>query len=192
VQGGSNHCYFKWEPANSMRDNADITRTVQVFGDTVLRVCTLYFGGKPDRDDAFQETFLKYAHTRQEFVDDEHRKAWLIRVATNVCKDMLKQSSAKIVLLDQIDETARPEWDQREEGARQAYELTCALKKLDDKYRITLYLKYYEGYSAPEIAETLDMPENTVYTNLARGREKLKEVLNRDEERAERDRRRAS
>ena len=104
-----------------MRDSDDITRAVREHANTVARVCSLYFGSRPERDDAFQETFLKYAQEGRAFGDDEHRKAWLIRVA--------------------------------------------------------LYLKYYEGYKASEIAQMLGIPENTVYTNLARGREELKEVL---------------
>lgn len=161
-----------------MRDSDDITRAVEAHSNTVLRVCSLYFGVRPEREDAFQDTFLKYAQSPKEFVDDEHRKAWLISVATNVCKDMLKRAEAKTVLTDEIDEAARPSWQPEEEatGGR-AEELTEALQKLDEKYRVVLYLKYYECYTASEIANMLNVPENTVYTNLKRGRDKLKEVL---------------
>ncbi len=60
-----------------------------------------------------------------------------------------------------------------------ADELVGALQQLEEKHRIILHLKYFEGYSAQEIGAMLDMPENTVYTHLARGRKKLKEVLTR-------------
>ena len=160
-----------------MRDSDDITRTVREHANTVARVCSLYFGSRPERDDAFQETFLKYAQEGRAFGDDEHRKAWLIRVATNVCKDMLKKAEAKVVLFDRIDDTAKPQWQPGIESSDRADELTEALRQLDEHYRVALYLKYYEGYKASEIAQTLGIPENTVYTNLARGREKLKEVL---------------
>ena len=164
-----------------MRDNDDITRAVREHANTVARVCSLYFGSRPERDDAFQETFLKYAQEGRAFGDDEHRKAWLIRVAKNTCKDMLKRADAKTVLIDAFDDTAQPSW-QAGDGQTddRADELLEALKKLDDKYRVALYLKYYEGFTAAEIAELTNTPENTVYTNLARGREKLKEVLTRD------------
>ena len=161
----------------ALRSNEDITRAIGQFADTVVRVCSLYFGFRPERDDAFQETFLKYAQSDKEFADDEHKKAWLISVATNVCKDMLKKAESKAVLLDRFEEAAsiagqpEPVRDDRVE------ELTEALQKLDEKYRVALYLKYFEGYKASEIAEMTGVPENTVYTYLARGREKLKEVL---------------
>lgn len=161
-----------------LRDSKDITQAIETHSNTVLRVCSLYFGVRPEREDAFQDTFLKYAQSPKEFADDEHKKAWLISVATNVCKDMLKRAEARTVLTDEIDEAARPSW-QPEDGSAEnrSDELTAALQKLDEKYRVALYLKYYECYTASEIANMLNVPENTVYTNLKRGRDKLKEVL---------------
>ena len=165
-----------------MRDSADITRTVKTYSDTVMRVCTIYFHGRPEREDALQDTFLRYAQSNTAFADDEHRKAWLIRVATNVCKDMLKRSESKTMLIGDIEETAQPSWKNEDTGEDDRAEaLAGALRKLDEKYRVALYLKYYEGYTAAQIAKTMNIPENTVYTNLARGREKLKEVLEHGE-----------
>lgn len=162
-----------------MRPNEDITSAVERYADVVARVCALYFGHRPERDDAFQDTFLKYAQSEKVFDGEEHRKAWLISVAANTCKDMLRKAESKAVLTDQFDDTASPHWQSGIESDGRADELNEALQKLDEKYRISLYLKYYEGYTAVEIAKMLDMPENTVYTNLTRGREKLKEVLTR-------------
>ena len=160
----------------TMRENADSTSAIKRHSDTVLRICTLYFHGRPERDDAFQETFLKYTQSDKTFADDEHVKAWLINVAANTCKDMLKRADAKTILLDEFDDAAQPSWN-AEGRPSKADELAAALQQLDGKYRIVLYLKYYEGYTAAEIAELLNMPENTVYTNLSRGRNELKEVL---------------
>ena len=165
-----------------MRDSANITSTVHEHADTVLRVCTLYFHARPERDDAFQETFLKYAQSDREFADREHVKAWLIRVAANTCKDMLKKAEAKTVLLDEIDEAAKPSFHSEDDNPA-ADKLNDALQRLDEKYRVALFLMYYEGYTAKEIARIMEMPENTVYTNLARGREKLKEMLEHGEPR---------
>lgn len=169
-----------------MRQNADIIDTIQRHSDTVLRICALYFRSRPERDDAFQDTFLKYAQSDKAFADDEHVKAWLINVAANTCKDMLKRADAKTVLTDRFDDAARPSWNDGGTDSR-ADELAAALQQLDDRYRIALYLKYYEGYTAAEIAEVMNMPENTVYTNLARGRDQLKEVLTHDDREERRD-----
>lgn len=164
--------------SEGMREHDDITNAIEQHSDTVLRVCSLYFHGKPEREDAFQETFLKYAQSDKAFTDEEHVKAWLINVAANTCKDMLKRSDAKAVLLGEFEDTARQSWQHAESPSR-FDELNEALQRLDASYRIALYLKYYEGYTAAEIARLLNIPENTVYTNLARGRKELKEVLTR-------------
>ena len=176
---------------HSMRDRADITSTMKRHANTVLRVCSLYFHGRPERDDAFQETFIKYSQSDKVFADDEHVKAWLINVAANTCKDMRKRTEANLVLLDEIDEASHPNWasdgpDQQEQGGR-LDELAEALQLLEENYRVALYLKYYEGYTAAEIAKLTNMPENTVYTNLSRGRTKLKEVLTHGERARQRD-----
>lgn len=163
----------------ALRASEDITSAIEHHADTVVRVCALYFGHRPESDDAFQDTFLKYAQSDKAFESEEHRKAWLISVATNTCKDMLRKAEAHTVLTDQFDDTASPQWQSGVESDDRIDALNEALQKLDEKYRIVLYLKYYEGYTAPEIAEMLAMPESTVYTNLTRGRDKLKEVLAR-------------
>ena len=164
-----------------LRDDVDITAAIETHSDSVLRVCTLYFGLRTEREDAFQETFLKYALSDKVFKDEEHRKAWLIRVATNACKDMLKRAEAKTILADEIDEAARLTWNDNPNPAEdRSGTLTEALQQLDEKYRLPLYLKYYEGYTGSEIASIMGVAENTVYTNLARGRDKLKEVLARE------------
>ena len=78
-----------------MRPHEDIEQAMDAHGSTVWRVCVLYFRASADAQDAFQDTMVKYALADTvSFNDDEHRKAWLIRVAANTCKDMLKVAFA--------------------------------------------------------------------------------------------------
>ena len=164
-----------------MRSRADIGAAVERHADTVLRACAVYLHERADREDAFQETFLRYARTQTTFESEEHRKAWLIRVASNVCKDMLKSASARVESIDAKEDEGAPQiqGDDGLEGQRalEREEIARALGTLDERYRMPLYLMYYEGYTAARIAEILGMPENTVYTNLARGKRLLKGVL---------------
>lgn len=166
--------------AKHMRQRDDITAAVEAYADTVLRACAIYLHERADCEDAFQETFLRYARYGGRFNDEGHRKAWLICVASNVCKDMLKSSASQVSSLDDgYGERVFAPGDDGQEGQRalEAEELLALMGTLGEKYRRVLYLKYYEGYTAAEIARMLKIPENTVYTDLARGRKKLKEAL---------------
>lgn len=148
-------------------------------GDAVWRVCVLYFRAHADAQDAFQDAFLKYALADQvEFADDEHRKAWLIRVTTNICKDMLKAAARRTVPLDSDAFSSQAQSnDPAIQPASFSSEVVDAMRSLDDPPRTPLYLSLYEGYSAPEIAQMVDAPVNTVYSWIARGRKQLKEAL---------------
>lgn len=161
-----------------MREDRDIEQAIEWYGSTVWRVCVLYFGQSADAQDAFQETLLKYACDTTEFSDQEHQKAWLIRVATNVCKDMLKAAHRRTLSLDVAEnEWAAPQAQSSESPGSRLSEALQAIRDLKDPPRTPVYLALYEGYSAPEIAVMLDAPVNTVYSWIARGKSQLREVL---------------
>lgn len=152
---------------------------MQRHADEVWRVCVLYFRAHADAQDAFQDTFLKYALADDAaFESDEHRKAWLIRVAANVCKDMLKAAARRNVALDdgQCQRVPAPA-DPLAQPASFESEVVDAMRGLDDPPRTPLYLSVCEGYTAPEIAAMVDAPVNTVYSWLARGKRQLREAL---------------
>ncbi len=149
------------------------------YGSTVWRVCLGFFRSRQDSEDAFQETFVKYALSSEVvFADDDHRKAWLIRVASNVCRDMLRASCRKDSSLeDEEDAWQLASSDSDSQPDSRHLEVLEAFRSLDDPPRFPLYLALYEGYSAPEIAKMLDAPVNTVYSWISRGRKALKEAL---------------
>ena len=122
-------------------------------------------------EDIFQNVFLKYALRDRPFESAEHEKAWFIRVTVNACKDLLKSFfRSKTLSLDQL-----PEYLARLEPERLA--VLEAVWSLPKNYREVIYLHYYEGYTAPEIAGILKKNPNTVYTHLARARAMLRETL---------------
>ena len=148
-------------------------------GDTVWRVCLMVLRRAADAEDAFQNSFLKYSLADDaQFNDEEHRKAWLIRVARNICLDMLKAASRRSVPLDEGLLGCRAESaDPATQPGSFRNEVIDALRSLDDPPRTPLYLAIYEGYTAPEIAKLVEAPVNTVYSWIARGKRQLKEVL---------------
>ena len=162
-----------------MRKNDDIEKAIDTFGSTVWRVCATFFQHSHDAQDAFQETFLKYALAEaKDFQDDEHRKAWLIKVSSNVCRDMLRAAHRKDHSFDQEFEHSRRGLAVAEDPKESPHlEIVEAFRSLDDPPRLPLFLSLYEGYTAPEIAEIVDAPVNTVYSWIARGKKMLKEAL---------------
>lgn len=162
-----------------MRSSDDIEQAMDGFGSTVWRVCVGFFPREQDIQDAFQDTFLKYALAdTTTFKDDEHRKAWLIKVASNVCRDMLRAAHRSDQPLDDAAEGRLQEPSSGDGGSpSRRMEIVEAFRSLDDPPRFPLYLALYEGYTAPEIAKIVDAPVNTVYSWISRGRKMLKEAL---------------
>ena len=143
------------------------------YKNTVYSVIFNYVQNTEDTADLLQEVFMKLFATEDSFQNDEHLKAWLIRVSINLCKNHLR--SAKVRKFVPLEEDI-PFFDQQEGN-----DLLKVVFTLPEKYRIPIHLFYYEDYSIKEISDILDMPEATVKIRLKRGREKLSKVLNKED-----------
>ena len=152
-----------------MRTEQEVNRAVEQYADMILRLCTVSLKNLQDAEDVLQTVFLKYALSREAFQSAEHEKAWLIRVASNQCKDVLKSFFRRhTVSLEEAElpctEPAQPD-------------VLEAVRALPKAYREVIYLHFYEGYTAPEIAKILRKNPNTIYTHLFRAKAMLKEAL---------------
>ncbi len=162
-----------------MRNDSDIESAMREHGDAVWRVCAMRMGSRADAQDAFQETFLSYAtHDGVAFNGEDHRRAWLIRVATNRCIDMLRAAKPH----DEFDDGVEPpaalvSTEPSEQPESALWEVSEALRRLPPDQAQALYLTVCEGYSAVEAAEIMDVPVNTLYSWVARGKEHLREAL---------------
>ncbi len=155
-----------------MRDEQDLKLAIETYADTVKRICVVYLKNMADTEDIFQNVFIKYYKSSVHFESDEHRKAWFIRVTINECKDLVKSFFRKnSVSIDEISEIKTETDFNENEYVREA------VLKLPEKYKIAIYLHYFEGYSAVEIGKILNKNVNTIYTLFARGREQLKNAL---------------
>ena len=65
-----------------------IEYAVEKYGDMLFRICFSILLNEADAEDALQETFIRYMTKAPLFSDSDHEKAWLIKVATNLCKNM--------------------------------------------------------------------------------------------------------
>ena len=155
-----------------MRSEADTNRAIEQYADMVRRICLVHLKNESDTEDIFQTVFLKYVLHSAPFESEEHEKAWLIRVTVNACRDLLRDLfRARTVPLEQWQALAPLSPDPE---TREVLEAVLALPV---KYRDVVYLHYYEGYTAGEIAGLLGRNVNTVYTLLTRARQRLKETL---------------
>ena len=154
-----------------MRDEAETNRAIERYGDTVRRLCMIHLKNEADTQDIFQTVFLKYLLHDKPFESQEHEKAWFIRVTINACKDLLKSVfRSRTVPLEELSAQIAHLPDQRRV-------VLGAVLELPQRERQVVYLHYYEGYTAPEIGRLLGKNVNTIYTNLARARERLRERL---------------
>ncbi len=154
-----------------MRSEQEINRAIERYADTVRRLCMIHLKNYADTEDIFQTVFLKYALSSVAFENEEHEKAWMIRVTINACKDLLKSFfRSRVTSLDTLMDQAIPDGQEHREVLQ-------AVLSLPQKYRDVIYLHYYEGYSAPEIGSILGKNVNTIYTLLARSRQMLREKL---------------
>jgi len=138
---------------------------------TAYYYCLRMLGNKQDAEDATQTVFVKLMTTDVEFGAEEHLKAWLITVTKNVCKNILKSSW----------NANRDDYENVEE---QPYFLETSHKEiwseivsLEDKYKLPIYLYYYEGYKTEEIAKLLKTNHATIRTRLRAAKEKLKHLI---------------
>lgn len=116
-----------------------------------------------DAADAIQDTVLRSYENLQSLKKPKFFKTWLTRILINQCKRILNRRDNSVP----IHEYPELEYSVQDTSGREFMEL---LNKLEEQYRITLYLFYVEEYSIKEISAILDLNENTVKTRLSRGR----------------------
>ena len=148
-----------------------IERLVETYSPMLLRLASTRLRSTADAEDAVQEVFLYLLEHGVTFKNETHEKAWLIRATLHRAADLQKRAAKKDLPLEEASEPAAPE----EENA-----LLEAVRALPEQYAAPLYLHYYAGYSIKEIGRLLGMPAATVGTRLARGRAKLKTILQED------------
>lgn len=145
-------------------------RLAKDYSDAILRLSYTYLKNTDDAQDICQSVFVKLLTQPITFDSPEHERAYVLRMASNACKDLLKSPWRKRKCsLDACMEIPAPE---AKDGS-----VLEAVNRLPTGYRTVIYLFYYEGYQASEIGQILGIPTATVHTRLVRGREKLKPYL---------------
>lgn len=150
----------------SRKSESDISRILQIHGNMLYRTAYLLLGNPHDVQDILQEVLLRYMEKSPAFTSDDHEKAWLLRVASNCCKDCLRFRKRHVYI--------EPEQISEYLSAPEDKQLVQELYTLPTKWKSVLLLHYFEGYSVKEIAKILNLSENAVKKRLQRARDALK------------------
>lgn len=149
-------------------NNMTIDAVFDKYCDTVYRLAFARTKNRFDAEDILQTVFMKLMKTDACFENEEHLKAWLLKVAINSSKNLL--TSAWMRLTEGIKDDYFVDMPENTE----VYTVVCSL---ESKYRTVIHLFYYEGYSLKEIADILNSNEATIKTRLSRARSKLQSKL---------------
>ena len=141
------------------------------YADMAFRLAYSYLKSRADAEDVMQETLLKLYTRQKPFDSPEHERYWVVRVAVNECKKLLRSPwRRRTGPLEELPETASFDAPAQTELFRQ-------VMALPPKYRAAIYLHYYEGYAVREIAAVMNANPSTVQTWLMRARGQLKTNL---------------
>ncbi len=150
-----------------------LEKTAADYSDLLYKICIVMLRSEQDAQDVIQETFCRYLEKNPSFTDSEHEKAWLIKVAANCCKDLLRfRLRHPQISIDTLADSLITNPDQ--------HETFIELLELPLKQRAVIYLYYVEGYQVKEIAELLGISIWAVKKRMQRGREQLR-VLCKEE-----------
>ena len=155
----------------------ELERIINQYKKTVYGIAAAMLRNKSDADDVFQEVFLLYYKKNIAFETEAGRRAWLIRVTVNKCRQVNNS-----VWNTRVDKTDELEIVHEFAFTNEESEVFTAVSELEQKYRIPVILHYFQGLSVNEIADILGERGNTVSVRLNRARKLLKQRLEEDDE----------
>lgn len=156
-------------PFEKSKDDRTAERLMKTYGDSIYRLAYSYVHNEADAEEILEDTILRHLEKAPEFENENHEKAWILRVAGNLSKDRIRYNKYRET--DELEDNLAAE---KREDLSFVWD---AVKDLPVKYREVIHLYYYEGYSTDEIAEILHRRSATIRTELRRARMQLKSVL---------------
>ena len=146
-----------------------------LYATDVLRVSYYYLGDRQRAEDVTQEVFVRLI-TRQPDLEAGKEKAWLLKVALNLCRDLWRSAWVKRIVLGHPAFELFPAEEQIEQIA-DAATIAEAVNHLPSQFKEVVLLHYYQGYGVSEISEMLGIAEGTVSSRLSRARIRLEKEL---------------
>jgi RNA polymerase sigma-70 factor (ECF subfamily) len=154
---------------------SEITRLIEQYGDDILRTAMVILKSKELAEDVYQETFLRVCRSFSNYRRESSEKTWITSIAVNVCRDYMRSSWKKRVIVTEDFLTYSSDSDTEEliEKRNERKELLDAIMKLPDKYRQIIHLYYYQEMDVKDIAKVLKIPGGTVKSRLFKARNLL-------------------
>lgn len=160
---------------DNWENDLSVEEILEMYSDMVYRLAFARTQNRQDAEDITQEVFLKYIRSNPEFSDEEHRKAWFLKVTVNTAKSLLTSAWRRHYahLEDMVEGSCYIE---------EKTDVFYAVQRLPEKYRIVIQLYYYEEMSVKQISEILSKKESTIKSLLKRGRERIKNIMEEGEQ----------
>ena len=159
-------------PVNDVNYEQTASELFDKYGNSIYQLAYSCLYNAEDAEDVLQETLIRYLEKRPTFSDQRHGRSWLLKVAFNISKDILRRR--KILEVCELRD------DMEAESRDDSSYIWEAVGSLPVDCREVFHLYYHEGYSTGEIAEILGMKAATVRSHLKRGRKRLQEILGKD------------
>ncbi|AFM43336.1 RNA polymerase sigma factor, sigma-70 family [Desulfosporosinus acidiphilus SJ4] len=155
------------------RSGSNFSVKYNLYGDMVFKIAMVHLGNKEDAEETMQEAFYKLLYKSPNFHNDDHEKAWLIRITVNLCRDILRSVWRKrVVTMEELDNYSNDPSDSN---------ILKDIINLPAKYKSVIYLYYFEDYPIKQISEILNVKESAIKMRLQRGRQLLKMELEGNE-----------
>ena len=179
ISASEDDLYDKEATENDRKSDEEIEREAEeildTIGNSILRLALSYLHNIEDAEDILQETMIKFVTVRPVFESEAHRKAWLMRVASNLAKNRIDYNRVRDTL--ELNEEIAGEVQEDLDKGDEYKAIWDAVRALPVHQREAIHLFYQEGYSTAEIARITGRREATVRSDLKRARDKLREML---------------
>ncbi|MBV1756548.1 MAG: sigma-70 family RNA polymerase sigma factor [Dethiosulfatibacter sp.] len=147
---------------------------------------------KEDAEDISQEALIKAYKSIESFKMDSSFRTWIYRIVVNTCLDYIRKHKTTVISIDKSIQTEhnefqieiedhRPSPDEIFERKQTQKMVVEALNQLDDDFRTAIILRDIQDFSYEEISDILTCSLGTVKSRISRGRQKLREIIEKDE-----------
>ncbi|TNJ67906.1 sigma-70 family RNA polymerase sigma factor [Paenibacillus hemerocallicola] len=144
----------------------------------VYRTAYYILGNEQDAKDAAQEALIRIYTKINSYEEKAQFKTWVQRIVTNICIDKFRRTKATVSIEEHnMVFTSDNSVEDELMSSYVAKDIQEAIDLLPEHHRTVVVLRYLQDFSYNEIADSLDLPLNTVKSYLFRARQQLQALL---------------